>query len=303
MRILITGGAGYIGTELCLRLMNNLQITSVRVYDNLSRGNFNFFLGPEKLDPKVSFVEADLLDTYSLRKEIANADCIIHLAAKVTTPFADQNPHLFDQVNNWGTAELSYAMESSSCSKIIYLSSASVYGSGAEAADISTPPNPKTFYGISKRKGEKHVERLQTKKDIAIVRCANVYGYSKSMRFDAVINRFVLRAKNHNRITINGSGDQSRAFVHIHRVVDFLEKLVFAESWQTHYNLVDRNLTVNDIAYTLKEILPEMEMLYVDQQLSLREIQLAVDMNVVALIGDSESVFQEELREFLGRMG
>ena len=303
MRILITGGAGYIGTELCLRLMSNPQITSIRIYDNLSRGNFNFFLGPDKLDPKVSFIEADLLDTYSLRKEIAKADCVIHLAAKVTTPFADQNPHLFDQVNNWGTAELCYALEAGSCPKIIYLSSVSVYGAAAQAADLHTVPNPKTFYGISKRKGEKHVERLQTKKSIAIVRCANVYGYSKSMRFDAVINRFVLRAKNHNRITINGSGEQSRAFVHIHRVVSFLEKLLFAEAWQTHYNLVDRNLTVNDIAYTLKEILPDMEMLYVDQQLSLREIQLAPDAHVQALVGNNEREFQEELREFLGRMG
>jgi UDP-glucose 4-epimerase len=302
MNILITGGAGYIGTELCLRLMDRPEVTSIAVYDNLSRGNFNFFLGPEKRTDKVRFVDAELLDSYTLRKEIAKADCVVHLAAKVTTPFADQNPHLFDQVNNWGTAELCYGLDSSDCQRLIYMSSASVYGASTEAAGISTVPNPKTFYGISKLSGEKHVERLQGKKDVAIVRCANVYGYSKSMRFDAVINRFVLRARNHGRININGSGDQDRAFVHISRVVDFLEALVFGKTWQPYYNLSDRNLTVNDIAYALKEILPEMEMLYVDQQLSLRQIRLAEDPNVTALIGKSQKTLDEELRAFLEKM-
>jgi UDP-glucose 4-epimerase len=302
MNILITGGAGYIGTELCLRLMGRPEVTSIAVYDNLSRGNFNYFLGPEKRTDKVRFVEAELLDSYTLRKEIAKADCVVHLAAKVTTPFADQNPHLFDQVNNWGTAELCYGLESSACQRLIYMSSASVYGASTEAAGISTVPNPKTFYGISKLSGEKHVERLQGKKDVAIVRCANVYGYSKSMRFDAVINRFVLRARNHGRITINGSGDQSRAFVHIQRTIDFLESLIFTDQWKAIYTLSDRNLTVNDIAYTLKEIMPELEMLYVDQQLSLREIQLAPDPNVQKLIGAPGRDFSSELRDFLESM-
>lgn len=302
MNILITGGAGYIGTELCLRLMDRPEVTSIAVYDNLSRGNFNFFLGPEKRTDKVRFVDADLLDSYTLRKEIAKADCVVHLAAKVTTPFADQNPHLFDQVNNWGTAELCYSLESSACQRLIYMSSASVYGASTEAAGISTVPNPKTFYGISKLNGEKHVERLQGKKDVAIVRCANVYGYSKSMRFDAVINRFVLRARNHGRITINGSGDQSRAFVHIQRTIDFLESLIFTDQWKEIYTLSDRNLTVNDIAYTLKEIMPELEMLYVDQQLSLREIQLAPDPNVQKLIGAPVRDLSSELKAFLESM-
>jgi UDP-glucose 4-epimerase len=182
------------------------------------------------------------------------------------------------------------------------MSSASVYGASTEAATTLTAPNPKTFYGISKLKGEKHVERLRDKKQVSIVRCANVYGYSKSMRFDAVINRFVLWARNHGRITINGSGEQGRAFAHIGRVVDFLEKLIFKESWALRYNLSDRNLTVNDIAYALKEILPDLEMLYVDQQLSLRQIQLAEDPNVKALIGAVPASFDEELRGFLDKM-
>jgi len=302
MNILITGGAGYLGTELCLRLMHRKEIDAIVVYDNLSRRNFNFFIGPEQLHSKVRFVDAELLDSYTLRKEVAKADCVIHLAAKVITPFADESPHLFDQVNNWGTAELSYAVEESSCSRLIYMSSASVYGGSDEPCTLSTPTNPKTFYGISKLKGERHAERLSGKKKVGIVRCANVYGYSKSMRFDAVINRFVLHAKFHGRVQINGSGEQTRAFVHVGRVSEMLEALIFANNWQLHYNLADANLSINDVAYTLKEIMPELEMLYVDQQLKLRQIHLAPDQNATALIGTKAKSFQTELEEFLGKL-
>ncbi|MEM9052548.1 MAG: SDR family oxidoreductase [Bacteroidota bacterium] len=302
MKVLITGGAGYLGTEISLRLMNHPDVESVRVYDNLSRKNFNLFLGREKLSEKFSFIEADILDSYTLKKELNKADLVIHLAAKVSTPFADINPHLFDQINHWGTAELSYAQEESSCEKVIYMSSASVYGSNEEAANPETTPDPKTFYGISKLRGEEHISRIAGKKEVSIVRCANVYGYSKSMRFDSVINRFVFYAKNAGRVNINGSGEQARAFIPISRVADFIEKLIFAKNQKKIYNLVDRNLSVNDVAYTLKDIIPEMEMLYVDQQLKLREIRVSEDANVKALIGSNNREFQEELEEFLEKM-
>jgi len=170
MKILITGGAGYIGTELCSRLMHHPEIESIRVYDNLSRKNFNFFLGNNKLTSKVSFAQAEILDSYTLRKEVAKVDTVIHLAARVTTPFADQSPHLFDQINNWGTAELAYAVEESDCQRLIYMSSVSVYGSSEAEVGGDTPTTPKTFYGISKLNGERHVERLKDKKDVSIVR-------------------------------------------------------------------------------------------------------------------------------------
>ena len=302
MKILITGGTGYIGTELCQRLMHNPEIESIRIYDNLSRKNFNFFLGDDKLSSKVSFVEAELLDSYSLRKEVAKVDTVIHLAAKVTTPFADQSPHLFDQVNNWGTAELCYAIEESDCQNLIYMSSASVYGSSEVEVGGESTPKPKTFYGISKLKGEKHAERLKEKKNVSIIRCANVYGYSRSLRFDAVINKFVFDAKNAGRVNINGNGEQNRAFISINRVVDFMEKLIETPDKKLHYDLVDRNLSINDVAYTLKELFPEMEMLYVDQQLSLRQIKLKLDPNIPDLIGENTESLMDELKHFVSKM-
>jgi len=85
-------------------------------------------------------------------------------------------------------------------------------------------------------------------------------------------------------------------------VVDFMEKLIETPDKNLHYDLVDRNLSINDVAYTLKELFPEMEMLYVDQQLSLRQIKLKLDPNIPDLIGVNTESFMDELKHFVSKM-
>ena len=157
MNVLVTGGAGYIGTELVSLLVSNPSIDKVIVYDNLSRMNYNLFLGLKlQKHPKLSFVKGELLDSRSLRKVLKGIDVVYHLAAKVTTPFDSSDSHVYEQVNHWGTAELVYAVEESNVKRFIYTSSSGVYGSSSGAVDESTIPNPKTFYAISKLRGEEH---------------------------------------------------------------------------------------------------------------------------------------------------
>ena len=112
MKILITGGAGYIGTELTKYLLQNKEIKEITVYDNLSIGHANFFLGKEyPKGTRLKFVNGDILDSRLLRKSLVGIDTVIHLAAKVTTPFANNDPHFYEQINHWGTAEVTYAEE------------------------------------------------------------------------------------------------------------------------------------------------------------------------------------------------
>ena len=131
-KVVVTGGAGYLGTELVRQLINNPEISQILIYDNLSRGNYNVFLGEPKLSDKMKFLKADILDSRSFGKAIQDASLVYHLAARVTTPFADQHAHLFEQVNHWGTAEVTYEIEKSDVEHFVFLSSASVYGTSEE---------------------------------------------------------------------------------------------------------------------------------------------------------------------------
>src|SRR5436190_18410394 len=249
MNILITGGAGYIGAELVHRLSKNEDVSKIVVYDNLTRDNFNLFISNSNriANSKVKFEFGDLLDSRKLRKVLKDIDVVYHLAARVDTPFSNVDSHVFEQVNNWGTAELVYAVEENKkISKFIYVSSASVYGSSKKLVDENTNPNPRTFYAISKMRGEEYVKRLMNKMETIIVRCGNVYGYSPAIKFDSVINRFMFDANFNNRISIHGTGKQSRSFISISKTVEALVELKNRKIPSDVYNLLDFNFEVLD---------------------------------------------------------
>jgi UDP-glucose 4-epimerase len=303
MNILVTGGAGYIGTSLVSKLAAIDEVKKIIVYDNLSRANYNLFLA-QRLngDDKVQFVRGDLLDSRNLKKALRDIDIVYHLAAKVTTPFANDDAHLYEQVNHWGTAELVYAVEESKVKKFIYTSSLGVYGSSEIAIDESHAPNPKTFYAVSKLRGEEHVRRLFDKRETYIFRCGNVFGYNPSMRFDAVVNKFVFEANFHKRITINGDGSQIRSFIHIDKLTDALVNAVYPKLEPGTYNLVERSISVIDIVDELKQLLPELEFIFINQHLKLH--QLNVKQNVIANqalgIGETKAL-RDELSDFISK--
>ena len=303
MNVLVTGGAGYIGTELINLLVSNPSVDKVIVYDNLSRMNYNLFLGLKlQRHPKLSFVKGELLDSRSLRKVLKGIDVVYHLAAKVTTPFDSSDSHVYEQVNHWGTAELVYAVEESNVKRFIYTSSSGVYGSSSGAVDESTVPNPKTFYAISKLRGEEHVRRLFDKIDTYIFRCGNVYGYSKSMRFDSVINKFVFEANFNRIVTIQGDGKQSRSFIHIDRVSRALDNCIAGDLPGGTYNLVERSIKIFDIVDELKQLLPELEFIFINQHLKLRELIVKENLEVNKALGiNNPKSLKKELEEFLSR--
>jgi len=303
MNVLVTGGAGYIGTELVNLLVSNPSVDKVIVYDNLSRMNYNLFLGLKlQKHPKLSFVKGELLDSRSLRKVLKDIDVVYHLAAKVTTPFDNSDSHVYEQVNHWGTAELVYAVEESKVKRFIYTSSSGVYGSSSGAVSETTIPNPKTFYAISKLRGEEHVRRLFDKIDTYIFRCGNVYGYSKSMRFDSVINKFVFEANFNRIVTVQGDGKQSRSFIHIDRVAKALNNCLTTDLSGGIYNLVERSIKIFDIVDELKQLVPELEFIFINQHLKLRELSVKENIEVNKRLGINHAQsLKKELEEFLSR--
>ena len=101
------------------------------------------------------------------------------------------------------------------------------------------------------------------------MRCGNVYGYSKSMRFDAVINKFVFEANFNKLVTIQGNGKQSRSFIHIDLLSKGLANLLHASLPSGTYNLVDKHIKIIDILDVLKELVPPLEFIFINQHISL----------------------------------
>jgi UDP-glucose 4-epimerase len=303
MKILITGGAGYVGTELTKELANDSQIKEILIYDNLSRLNYNLFLGKRlKNFEKVNFIAGDILDSRKLKQVLNGVDVVYHLAARVTTPFANTDAHFHEQVNHWGTAEVVNAVEDSEVKKFIYTSSTSVYGSSTEFLTEESVPNAKTFYGISKLRGEDHVKRLLKKRDTYILRCGNVYGYNKSMRFDAVINKFMFDANFNNRLSIHGDGKQSRSFISVGLLATTMQKLIKNEVPSGIYNLVDKNYSILDIVDALKLLYPALEFIFINQHLSLRDLKVSPDSQLRRHIHyENSSDLYTELHDFKQR--
>jgi UDP-glucose 4-epimerase len=210
-KVLVTGGAGFIGYHLCKKLSsltNNLVI-----YDNLSSGamqNVNDV-------PKAKFVKGDILDLKNLCEQ-PKQDIIYHLAAQVVVGYSMENPLVDFETNAKGTLHVLEKARKDDA-KVVFASSAAVYGN---PTIFPTPESygfhPFSCYGLSKVVGEEYCQmyREQYGLNVVITRFANVYG----LRCHGVIHDFLEKlAKNPDKLEIIGTGKQCRDFVHISDVV------------------------------------------------------------------------------------
>ncbi len=298
MNILITGAAGYIGTALVETLSRNTEVQHIIAYDNLSRENLGLLFGSEKLSEKITFVKGEILDDKKLRAQMKKCDVCIHLAAEVSTPYADVNHHLFEQINHWGTAGICTAAEECGIQKFIYFSSASVFGFGTEEFTADDNPKPVSLYGKSKLRGENHVNRLKDQMQVCIVRCANVFGYGASMRFDAVLNKFNFDARFKNRITLQGDGTQYRSFIHIDNVCKAVNGLLKEQSEESIVLLADRNERIIDAANALEHVYPDLERIFISSHLQLNSLRLEISESFNQNAGFTMKPLHEHFAEF-----
>jgi UDP-glucose 4-epimerase len=279
------------------RLSEETGIEEILVYDNLCKGNYNLFTGLRKVPGKnVRFLQADILDSRSLRSAMKGVDLVIHLAAKVPTPYADQDPHDFEQSNHWGTAEVVYAAEEESVGRFIYLSSQSVYGHG-EVKNTEHPRVPTSYYSISKMRGEEHVLRLMEKVSVQLVRCANVYGYSKNLRVETEINQLVFDAHFSNRVSIHGDPEFTQTYISLYRLVEVLAQMVNQNVESDVYNLSHLSVSSMDMVEGLKVIYPGLETIFVDQHIPLHDLTMQCDKRLAPLLPDDTSIV-EDLQKF-----
>lgn len=293
MKVLITGGAGYIGTELCIKLNQNPEINEITVLDNLSQNNYNLFLHSQIKPGKVKFVKGELLDSRTLDKIVKNVDVVYHLAAENSD--SDKLHHLHEQVNNWGTAELIYAIEESDVKQLVYVSSTSVYGYSDQEFDVFTLPEPSTSLGSSKLRGEQHVERIMPKINTQIIRLGNVFGYGVSMKMKSIVNRLQFDSHFVGKISIHGSGNQKRPFVSLEKTSTILANLIGGKLDSGVYNLVDYNKSIMDLVEVMQSQNPDMEMKFTNQHLELPQQMVKTDDRIMKLYDGERLSFEEEL--------
>ncbi len=302
MKVLVTGGAGYIGAQLVFELAKNIKITEVIVYDNLVRKNFNLFISVSNKinNDKVKFVHGDLLDSRSLNAAMKDVQIVYHLAAVTNSGYKSLNSDIFEQTNHWGTAEVVYAAEEAGTVKqFIYASSTGVYQGGKDnMCDENSTLNPRDYYSISKMRGEEHVARLQEKMNAKILRIGNVYGYSPSIRFDSVINKFLFDAQFNGRISIHGSGKQIRPFIHINKVINVMTSFVDKDTPSGYYNISDKNLKILDLVDVFKEVYPELEFIFINQHIDMKNLQIADNAKIKEFVNLPESDLKDEVIKF-----
>jgi UDP-glucose 4-epimerase len=299
MRILITGGAGYIGYSLVKKLVEDYdEVESIIIYDNLSRRNYSFFTDAPFDQKPVRLIHGDILDGRTLQQALEGVDVVIHLAAKVTTPFADADAHSFDQVNHWGSAQLAYAISKSTVSRVIYLSSVSIYGDHPGPVDETSYANPHSFYGRSKLDGERQLAVLEKSHKLYILRSGNVYGYNPAYRVDAVVNRFLFNANFTGKITINGSGDQHRSFIHVEKVAHVICQILKKDIEPGIYNLVEHNQTINEIAETIQALYPRLDVIHANHNIRMKDVLTSLPCRIWSQIALPGVPFREELLDF-----
>ncbi len=274
MKILITGGAGYIGYSLVQALEERELVDEIIVYDNFSHHDENFFFYGKPLQ-KTKIVSGDILNSYELQKQVDKADVVYHLAAEVRFPYSHDDHSKYEQINQYGTLNLYQTLRESAVKKVIYVSSAAVYGF-REIPNESTPPTPDNAYGASKLEGEKYLQNLK-KQDVIIFRASNVFGLNPCLRKDAVIHKFMLEALVFGKISIYGNGDQKRAYIHLPLLIKELVNGIENECKPGIYNLVQGNLTLNDIRDVLLEEMPDLEFSYLSYNSNYKSISMNSD--------------------------
>jgi UDP-glucose 4-epimerase len=227
MKILVTGGAGFIGSALANHLVGLGH--RVRVIDDLSSGD------PSSLENTVAFTRGDVRDIPKLWTLLRDVEVVFHLAARVSVSESILYPVEYNEVNVGGTVSLMTAARDAGVRRVVLASSGTVYGEQEEQPVKETalvrPPNP---YAVSKIASEYYLSALGALYDIEVVmlRIFNAYGPGQAVppSHPPVIPHFLRQALAGSTPTIFGSGKQTRDFIYIADVVGALTTAGFADS-------------------------------------------------------------------------
>jgi UDP-glucose 4-epimerase len=284
--ILVTGGAGYIGSRVVRDLVDDDRFSdcTIRIYDTLRRHHVYGLLDlPENGD--FEFIEGDILDRSNLKRAMQDVQAVMHLAAIVRTPLSFDHPEWTKQVNHWGTASVVECALETGVEHLVFASSASVYGPGGpfREDDDCQPVGP---YAEAKLQGEHEVKEAADRGlSVRVVRLGTVFGNAPAMRFDAVANRFVYLVSSGRPLVVHGRGNQVRPLIHVKDASAALRLCLSDERPKPLVlNAASTNPSIDDIADSIKTLMPSTEKRYTDQDV-LTEVSFEVDSSRIRETG------------------
>jgi len=222
--VLVTGGAGFIGSHIVNRLLR--QDLEVVVIDNLTTGSLRK-IAPRKEKDEFQFIKGDILNFPLIKKTMKDIDVVFHEAALASVARSVENPILSNEINVKGTLNLLKASSDLGVKRFIYASTAAVYGEAGTPKKVEDmPTNPSSPYGISKLAAENYVRifhRLYGLETVSL-RYFNVYGPRQRFDIDCayggVITIFLNRLLENMPPIIFGDGEQTRDFIFVDDVVE-----------------------------------------------------------------------------------
>ena len=245
---LVTGGAGFIGTNLVLRLVRDGH--RVIIVDDLSAGK------ADRLPWQVRFHRLDICETEKLTEVMRGVDVVVHLAALPRVQFSIEHPFDAQRVNIGGTLSVLEAARVAGVRRIVYAASSSAYGDQEQLPLKETlPPMPKSPYGLQKYHGEvmmklwHEIHKLET----VSLRFFNVYGphFDPNGAYALVIGKFLKQRSEGLPMTITGDGEQTRDFTHVDDTIDAIIRASLSDR-VGHGEVMNvgagRNVSLNELA-------------------------------------------------------
>lgn len=252
MKVLVTGGAGFIGSHIVEHFQGKAD---VRVLDNLRSGYLKNLEGLEH-----EFIEGSITDREIVKKAVEGVDYIFHMAAMISVPESMEKPIECVEINCTGTLVVLEEAAQAGVKKMCFSSSAANYGDNPVVPKIETMlPEPKSPYAITKLDGEYYCDMFSREGKLAtgVMRYFNVFGprQDPGSAYAAAVPIFIDKAAKGETITIFGDGEQTRDFIYVKDIVAANVFLAMNETEPGFFNVAyGGRLTINDLATKIIEL-------------------------------------------------